>query len=244
MPNELPNLAGVVTQDLVETIGAGSFKASYLNWSRSLNLLRSEAPGWNVELVPTSEGAILHRAPVGGYLLIRFRHLDGTVTPEVPQAVMDHRNAAIPFEKITARDITDTHRRGACLAAAMTFGLAYELWAKMPLESGYNIPEGQQTPPTGRPSVSQTPPPDRPAATKESFLEAALAKGLSTHAAEALLAKIGANYAGGISTLAAKTDEWVADQNAAHGPQAEDPKSKPARSRAKSTAVKESAESY
>ena len=25
---------------------------------------------------------------------------------------MDHRNNAIPFEKITARDITDTQRRG------------------------------------------------------------------------------------------------------------------------------------
>ena len=27
------------------------------------------------------------------------------------------------------------------MAAAMTFGLAYELWAKMPLESGYAAPE-------------------------------------------------------------------------------------------------------
>lgn len=50
---------------------------------------------------------------------------------------MDVRNAAIPIDKITARDITDTHRRGVCMAAAFTFGLAYELWAKLPLESGY-----------------------------------------------------------------------------------------------------------
>lgn len=244
MPNELPNLAGVATQDLVEKIGSGSYSASFINWSRTLNLLRTEAPGWNIESVFTDEGAILHRAPVGGYLLLRFRHIDGTVTPEVPQAVMDHRNAAIPFEKITARDITDTHRRGACLAAAVTFGLAHELWAKMPLENGYNAPEGQQTPPPGRPSVAQTPPPGAPSATKETFLEAALAKGLNTHAAEALLAKIGTNYAGGISTLAAKTDEWVAEQNLAHAPQTEDPKPKPARSRAKSTATKDAAEDY
>ena len=51
---------------------------------------------------------------------------------------MDNRNAAIPVDKITARDITDTHRRGVCMAAAFTFGLAYELWAKLPLESGYH----------------------------------------------------------------------------------------------------------
>lgn len=134
---DLPNLAGVATAELVETIGGGNFKASYINWSRTLNLLRTHAPGWLPELVPTAGGEILHTAPQGAFLLIRFRHLDGTVTPEVPQAIMDPRNAAIPFAKVTARDITDTHRRGVCMAAALTFGLAYELWAKVALESGY-----------------------------------------------------------------------------------------------------------
>jgi hypothetical protein len=133
----LPNLAGVATADLVEKIGAGSFSASYINWSRTLHLLRTEAPGWLPEVVPTSDGGLLHAAPIGCYLLIRFRNGD-TVTPAVPQAVMDHKNNAIPHDKITARDVTDTHRRGICMAAAMTFGLAYELWAKMPLEAGHS----------------------------------------------------------------------------------------------------------
>lgn len=133
----LPNLAGVATADLVEKIGTGKFSASYINWSRTMHLLRTEAPGWLPELVTNTSGGILHSAPVGAYLLIRFRNGD-TVTPEVPQAVMDHTNKAIAFDKITARDVTDTHRRGVCLAAAITFGLAYELWAKMPLESGYH----------------------------------------------------------------------------------------------------------
>jgi len=134
---QLPNLAGVATADLVEKIGTGKFSASYINWSRTVNLLREHAPGWLPELVPTADGALLHRAPVGAYLLIRFRCGD-TITPPVPQAVMDVRNAAIPFDKVTARDVTDTHRRGVCMAAAFTFGLAYELWAKLPLESGYH----------------------------------------------------------------------------------------------------------
>ena len=99
-------------------------------------LLREHAPGWQPELVHAPDGYILHQAPVGGYLMIRFRNGE-SVTPAVPQAIMDNRNAAIPLEKITARDITDTHRRGVCMAAAFTFGLAYELWAKLPLESGY-----------------------------------------------------------------------------------------------------------
>ena len=152
---DIPNLAGVATQELVEQIGGGNFKASYINWSRTLNLLRTHAPGWLPELVPAADGNILHTAPVGAFLLIRFRHADGTQTPEVPQAVMDTRNGAIPAAKITARDITDTHRRGVCLAAALTFGLAYELWAKVALESGYGeqevqaVPDAKVTPTSG-----------------------------------------------------------------------------------------------
>lgn len=133
----LPNLAGVATSEMVEHIGTGKYAAAYVNWSRTMALLREHAPGWQPELVHAPDGYILHQAPVGGYLMIRFRNGDAT-TPPVPQAIMDNRNAAIPLEKITARDITDTHRRGVCMAAAFTFGLAYELWAKLPLESGYH----------------------------------------------------------------------------------------------------------
>ena len=138
---EIPNLAGVATADLVEKIGGGNFQAAYINWSRTLHLLRQHAPGWLPELVQATDGGILHAAPQGAFLLLRFTHADGTATPAVPQAVMDTRNAAIPYERVTARDITDTHRRGVCMAAALTFGLAYELWAKVALESGYSEPE-------------------------------------------------------------------------------------------------------
>lgn len=140
---QIPQLAGVATGDLVEKIGTGKFSASYINWSRTLQLLREKAPGWMPELVKNEQGGLIHRAPVGGFLLIRFRHITGFTTPEVPQAIMDHKNSAIPLDSIDARDVTDTHRRGICLAAAMTFGLAYELWAKMPLESGYQQEEAK-----------------------------------------------------------------------------------------------------
>ena len=139
---EIPNLAGVATKDLVEQIGGGKFSASYINWARTINLLHQHAPGWMVNYVTNNDGGLVHKAPgMGGYLLIGFEHVDGTSTPPLPQAVMDHRNNAIPYEKISARDITDTQRRGMCMAAAMTFGLGYELWAKMPLESGYAASE-------------------------------------------------------------------------------------------------------
>lgn len=206
---EIPNLAGVATKDLVEQIGTGSFKASYINWSRTMNLLRVNAPGWMVESVMSHEGSMLHRAPVGAYLLIRFRHVDGTTTPEVPQAVMDHRNSAIPFDKITARDITDTQRRGACMAAAMIFGLAYELWAKMPLESGYATeePANVQLQQAAKPIT----------ATEAKFVAAAQKAGLSELAIDLVKGKLNGDWAAGIKTLASKGAEEIAALNAAAG---------------------------
>jgi hypothetical protein len=47
---------------------------------------------------------------------------------------------------VTARDLTDTHVRGVCKAAAVTFGLAYELWAKIALESGYADDKADERP--------------------------------------------------------------------------------------------------
>jgi hypothetical protein len=47
---------------------------------------------------------------------------------------MDNRNNPIQFEKVSARILTDTHRRAMCACAAFSFGLAYELWAKDPVE--------------------------------------------------------------------------------------------------------------
>lgn len=207
MPQELPNLAGVATKDLVEQIGTGSFSASYINWSRTLNLLRTNAPGWVAECVYDVDGSILHKAPVGAYLLIRFKHIDGTTTPEVPQAVMDHRNNAIPYDKITARDITDTQRRGTCLAAAFTFGLAYELWAKMPLETGYAAALEANAP---EPEIKKKAP---AAATEAKFEAAAKKAGLSELAIDMVKKAIKGNWEAGIKTLASKTKDEITALN-------------------------------
>ena len=224
---EFPNLAGVATKDLVEKIGSGKFSAAYINWSRTLNLLRTHAPGWTASCITAADGGLLHRAPVGAYLLIQFVHTDGTETPAVPQAVMDHRNNAIPFEKITARDITDTQRRGTCMAAAFIFGLAYELWAKMPLESGYQSEEAPAAPKaaTKAPSAaaakaSEPLVPDT--ASEATFREAALEKGVHTVAIDALVAivgdKLGGDFEKGLGVLASKSAEEL---NAKYGPKEE-----------------------
>jgi len=223
----LPNLAGVASKDLVEKIGSGSYAASYINWSRTMNLLRTHAPGWMVDYEPTADGKLLHEAPVGGYLMIRFKHADGTVTPALPQAVMDNRNKAIALEKITARDITDTQRRGMCMAAAMTFGLAYELWAKMPMESGYNAPAGEEAPKVAPKAAATATPAQAPSAevvkaSETTFREAALEQGIHTAAIDALVAitkeKLNGDFGKGLSVLAEKS---AAELNAKYGPKEE-----------------------
>lgn len=219
MPAELPDLSGIATKDLVEQIGTGSFKASYINWSRTMELLRKNAPGWMVETIFSATGSCVHEAPVGAVLWLRFRHIDGTTTPEVPQAIMDNRNNSIPIDRITSRDITDTHRRGSCLLAAFQFGLAYELWAKMPLESGYQVAD-DATIATARStaSVAEAKPAKKqtkvPEATKEQFVELATQMGFCPEAIEDLVSKVGGNFGSGIKTLKAKDKAFIDQMNA------------------------------
>jgi hypothetical protein len=216
---ELPNLAGVATKDLVDTIGTGRFQASYINWARTINLLHENAPGWMVNYVANADGGLVHRAPVGGYLLIGFVHVDGTATPAVPQAIMDHKNNAIAYDKITARDITDTQRRGMCMAAAMTFGLTYELWAKDKMEESYSRGTTQEAPVAPKAATAQ-PAPSAEAVkasevTEATFREAALEKGVHTVAIDAIVKKLNGKWEAGLATLGKKTADEL---NAAYGP--------------------------
>jgi hypothetical protein len=211
---EIPNLAGIATNNLVDKIGTGRFEASYINWARTINLLHEHAPGWMVNYVTAENGGLVHKAPgEGGYLLIGFEHLDGTSTPPLPQAVMNHRNNSIPYEEISARDITDTQRRGMCMAAAMTFGLAYELWAKMPLESGYSQPETDAAPAPAPKSTGTT---MKTSSTSQATVEAAKASeaneevfraaaqkiGVNSAVIDILVQKLGGKFEQGLSTLA------------------------------------------
>ena len=184
-----------------------------------MQLLRENAPGWMVEIVFAADGGMLHRLPVGACLLLRFRHLDGTVTPEVPQAVMDNRNDSIAYDKITARDVTDTHRRGSCLLAAFQFGLAHELWAKMPLESGYQVADdieiqqkkveaGKTTSSSGDQGTVEG-----VKASKKDFVDFAKELGLVEPAVKDLIAKINENYDTGIKTLKSKDKDWILAMN-------------------------------
>jgi hypothetical protein len=214
----LPNLVGRVEKERIEHIGTGKYQASYLNWARTFNILREHSPDWLVECEYAPDGTLVHKAPVGGYLMLRLHNIrTGLVTPSVPQAVMDNRNGSIPYEKITSRDITDTQRRGGCLLLAQQTGLASELWAKDPLESGYSGEESSTSPLPGAGVAGRS----ADAATKESdFVEAATAKGLNELAIAGILKKLKdantQNFSAAINSLAGRDAAWVEASNAAH----------------------------
>jgi len=217
---EMPNLKGVATKNLVEVIGSGKFKATYINWSRTMQLLRDHAPGWLPEVVPVEHGNLLWKASAGCYLMLRFRHVSGHMTPMVPQAIMDNRNQSIPFEKITARDITDTERRGSCLLAAKQFGLAYELWAKMPLENPYRVvdeEEKEAIKKTTNSSAKSGPPlvPDDGSELRETFMKALRGIGLREELIENFTnkARDGKGYQEGLASIYNFPEGWAEEQN-------------------------------
>ena len=154
-----PNLGSVITGADITQKGTGSYAADYVNWCRTAQLLREHAPGWQFHLRSTPEGQHVWRAPNGtGYVVGFFESPGGITTPDFPQAVMNNRNEAVQMDKIDARDVTDTHRRCLCTAAAAQFGLAWQLWAKEPVENPHREVNGDAPSPPGsqRSSSQQT----------------------------------------------------------------------------------------
>jgi Protein of unknown function (DUF1071) len=134
----IPDLSSIITPDDISTKGNGNYAADYVNWAKVAHLLSVHANGWQFRLRECPGGGHVWKAPnETGYLVGYFVSPEGSETPDFPQAIMDNRNAPIQFGKISARDVTDTHRRCLCTTAAFTFGLAYQLWAKEPIENPY-----------------------------------------------------------------------------------------------------------
>ena len=123
----IPNLQGVIGKDDVFKKGV----ADYVSWARIANYLHQKAPGWQFSLRPTMDNSLVWQAPDGtGYLVGFFVGPDAVSTEDFPYAITDNRNFPIPYEKISARALCDSHRRAMCAAAAFFFSLGYELWAR------------------------------------------------------------------------------------------------------------------
>lgn len=163
MTAPFPQLGGVISSDDISTKGTGSYAADYVNWAKIAHLLHVHAPGWQFALRPAPDSSHVWKAPDGtGYVVGYFLNGDQQ-TPDFPQACMDNRNNPISVERITARVVTDTHRRCLCTAAACAFGLGYELWARVEVENPMRDDEATATataPTTSasKPSVAKSAP--------------------------------------------------------------------------------------
>ena len=167
-----PNLAGIIKKDDVYKKGSGSFTASYVAWARIAQLLHEHAPGWDFHIAPNADTGLVHKAPDGtGYILCYFTGPEEQVTSSFPFPCMDNRNNPIPFDKISARVLTDTHRRGLCAAAAFHFSLGSELWAKQELEDAGVTADAEQPKPQLKKDAVTTQP-----ATVKSALQSQAAK--------------------------------------------------------------------
>ncbi len=162
---KLPYLAGVVTANDVRQKGSGSYAADFVSWAKIMQLINEKAPGWMPQLGMSPEGGHVFKAPNDtGYLQVCFVHNEEGETMEWPQAIMDNRNNPIAYEKITARDVTDTHRRAICSAAAAFFSLGYELWAREEYAAAADL--GEPPEPVSKPAKAAPAPAKQSAAPK------------------------------------------------------------------------------
>jgi len=143
-----PRLDDIVKASDVQKKGGGKFSADYVNWSRIAHYMREHAPGWQPFAAPAPDGSgFVWHAPDGTcFLMIGFRHPDPEMpdTETVPHAIMD--NSMRAKKNPDARDVSDAFVRGMCKAAAMLFGLGWQLWSK-------DDPFGRDDPPPAAPPV-------------------------------------------------------------------------------------------
>ena len=169
---KIPQLNNVIVKrDLFKKNGF-----DYAPWARISGYLNEKANGWTVglRLAPDGHGlGSVWQAPgKGGYLLFFLRSPEGEEFGEFPYGVTDFRNQAIEWQKITASDVMNSHRRGFCAAAAYFMSLGFELWAKLEVDEAHEE-EAPAEEPKNLKTSAPTPEPKR----KKSKTEAVVPEG-------------------------------------------------------------------
>jgi hypothetical protein len=127
-----PLLTGIIQPEDIFFKG----KYQYVSWAKIANYLHEHAKGWDFHLElppespvnPLSNLAVWKAPDETGFLMGYFTDPEGNKTSSFPYPIMDNRNNPIKWDKISSRDITDSHRRALCACAAFTFSLGSELW--------------------------------------------------------------------------------------------------------------------
>ena len=149
--DNFPCLDGILQESDIEYKGNN---VPYVRWMRIMAYLAEHAPGWQFALreycdPATGVSTPLYKSGDGtAYIMGYFRAPTGSPhkdTTELVYPVMDFRSKPVQYDKVSARDLSDTERRCRCVAAAVFFRLGWKLWTKDPLENPYRDEEPEET---------------------------------------------------------------------------------------------------
>ena len=125
----IPNLGGILTTGDLYKKG----KFDYSAWAKTAQRIRENAPNWYFALEPNKDGDFVWKQPDNtGLLMGYFQNVvTGIKLPLFPYAITNNYNKTIEYEKISANDVQNSHRRCLCACGCYSFGDAFELWARV-----------------------------------------------------------------------------------------------------------------
>ena len=125
----IPNLGGILTTGDLYKKG----KFDYSAWAKTAQRIRENAPNWYFALEPNRDGDFVWKQPDNSGLLMGYFQnvVTGIKLPLFPYAITNNYNTPIVYEKISANDVQNSHRRCLCACGCYSFGDAFELWARV-----------------------------------------------------------------------------------------------------------------
>ena len=181
--NTIPNLGGILTTGDLYKKG----KFDYSAWAKTAQRIRENAPNWYFALQPNSEGDFVWKTPNNtGLLMGYFQNvITGIKLPLFPYAITNNYNTPIDYEKISANDVQNSHRRCLCACGCYSFGDAFELWARV------EVKELDQEQEETKEGITRTPDkPNQQPEPVESIKDKNYGKPISKYAKDAVVTKM------------------------------------------------------
>ena len=179
----IPNLGGILTTGDLYKKG----KFDYSAWAKTAQRIRENAPNWYFALEPNKDGDFVWKQPDNtGLLMGYFQNVvTGIKLPLFPYAITNNYNTPIEYEKISANDVQNSHRRCLCACGCYSFGDAFELWARV------EVKELDQEQKEGKEGITRTPDkPNQQPEPVESIKDKDYGKPISQFAKDAVVTKM------------------------------------------------------
>ena len=179
----IPNLGGILTTGDLYKKG----KFDYSAWAKTAQRIRENAPNWYFALEPNKDGDFVWKQPDNtGLLMGYFQNVvTGIKLPLFPYAITNNYNTPIVYEKISANDVQNSHRRCLCACGCYSFGDAFELWARV------EVKELDQEQKEAKEGITRTPDkPNQQPEPVESIKDKDYGKPISQFAKDAVVTKM------------------------------------------------------